>query len=872
MVATSTSEQQILRILHFNDVYDITPQVYRPLAELIGSDPEGTTNKTSGSTDDLKPTASEPHNRRPTIDVTHFAGLFSEVQNKWPDPKDGLVLFSGDVFNPSIESAITRGSHMVPVINQLKVDAAVIGNHEFDHGWDQLRALATTSNYPWIISNITDSTTNEASRPLIPFTVLERAGIKLGIIGLVEKQWYDTIAKDRLPENSQYEDMATVAKRLSASLREEHGCEIIIALTHSGVEEDIQLAKALGAHKDRFEDVLDEHGVDLVLGGHDHDYYVGKGVDAWVNLEGGKAEGTLYVPGTGKLEARSTEDDGVRMIKSGTDFHEFSEITLVIEKRLGKARRKVITSIKGIRHEVTPHVTPCPTMAKLYDRIASALKIKTNEPLCYSLNAWDVRNVRQEETPFGNWLADLIFLEFLQIALDGPVSGLERYPHGVLLASGSLRGSTKFGPGEITTRYLNTILQYPDPVHVIKVTGKELRAALENGLGRGGSGASFPIISGFQVKWSPARPAYDRITSLKYEGEEVKDDDDYRIVTQEFITKGRGGYTVLMKDPLDKDSGLLPINIVLKYFLGLTAVQNQNDLLEYFKKQKTRLASPASFAPASFAPASLAASFAPGLFASAALFAPALSAPAPVSFAPASFASDSESSRREGMGEALRRGGKVPVNEFEELLMGLTADAPTTEAPTTEASTAEASTAEASTAEASTAEASTAEASTAEASTAEASTAEASTAEASTAEASTADAPTAEASTADAPTADASTADASTADAPTPPLMKMASAPRKNAPLKREETEDELGVEEEDKVIQELKGLMDEIMVIVERQATDALRSGEDPNDVKRDIDITMDWLGAMIEGQMSEKAPIKLFSLPQIDGRLRQI
>ncbi|KDQ14260.1 hypothetical protein BOTBODRAFT_174775 [Botryobasidium botryosum FD-172 SS1] len=104
MAATSTSEhQQTLRILHFNDVYDITPQVYRPLAD-----------------NNLKPIADKRNNRKVTIDVGRFAGLPSEVQNKQPDPKDGLVLFSGDVFNPSIESA-------VPVVNQLKPDAAAIG-------------------------------------------------------------------------------------------------------------------------------------------------------------------------------------------------------------------------------------------------------------------------------------------------------------------------------------------------------------------------------------------------------------------------------------------------------------------------------------------------------------------------------------------------------------------------------------------------------------------------------------------------------------------------------------------------------------------------------------------------------------------------
>lgn len=77
-----------LPILHFNDVYRVTPQKI---------------------------------SRSETIDVTQFAALADDLRNKWPrrpDGKyDGLFLFSGDVFSPSVESSVTRGSHMVKCIN-----------------------------------------------------------------------------------------------------------------------------------------------------------------------------------------------------------------------------------------------------------------------------------------------------------------------------------------------------------------------------------------------------------------------------------------------------------------------------------------------------------------------------------------------------------------------------------------------------------------------------------------------------------------------------------------------------------------------------------------------------------------------------------
>lgn len=38
-----------------------------------------------------------------------------------------LTFFSGDAYNPSLESSVTKGSHMVPILNQLGTDAACIG-------------------------------------------------------------------------------------------------------------------------------------------------------------------------------------------------------------------------------------------------------------------------------------------------------------------------------------------------------------------------------------------------------------------------------------------------------------------------------------------------------------------------------------------------------------------------------------------------------------------------------------------------------------------------------------------------------------------------------------------------------------------------
>ena len=71
-----------LSILHFNDVYRVTPQKLSP--------------SSAG-----------------TFDVTQFSALLDDLRNSPRWGENGLTLFSGDVFSPSVESSVTRGSHMV---------------------------------------------------------------------------------------------------------------------------------------------------------------------------------------------------------------------------------------------------------------------------------------------------------------------------------------------------------------------------------------------------------------------------------------------------------------------------------------------------------------------------------------------------------------------------------------------------------------------------------------------------------------------------------------------------------------------------------------------------------------------------------------
>ncbi|MGH0134741.1 UNVERIFIED_CONTAM: hypothetical protein FKN15_024311, partial [Acipenser sinensis] len=174
-------------------------------------------------------------------------------------PLNPLVVFSGDCLNPSLLSTVTKGKHMLAIFNELGVHCAVYGNHEFDFGVDILEELAPQMNFPWFLSNVYDKFTSQPLGRGAVSSILEWNSVKIGLMGLVEEEWLDTLGTvDK--SNIDYVDYVVTANQLSKELRE-NGAELVIAMTHMKWCNDMRLASETKA-------------VDLILGGHDHDYRV----------------------------------------------------------------------------------------------------------------------------------------------------------------------------------------------------------------------------------------------------------------------------------------------------------------------------------------------------------------------------------------------------------------------------------------------------------------------------------------------------------------------------------------------------------------------------------------------------------------------
>ena len=180
------------------------------------------------------------------------------TQVKCHQKKSPIILFSGDVLSPSLESTRTQGEHMIHALNTIGVQCAVLGNHEFDFGVENLTRMVEISNFPWLLSNITDGSTGQPLAGAKPHHVLEAGGVRIGLVGLVQDWLYQQQATRNM--EYQYRDYVEVGKQLAGELRRA-GCDVVIALTHMEWRDDVRLAECVSE-------------IDLILGGHDHQYGV----------------------------------------------------------------------------------------------------------------------------------------------------------------------------------------------------------------------------------------------------------------------------------------------------------------------------------------------------------------------------------------------------------------------------------------------------------------------------------------------------------------------------------------------------------------------------------------------------------------------
>lgn len=99
-------------------------------------------------------------------------------------------------------------------INECDVDVACVGNHEFDYTLEEISSLFRRCKFPWLCSNIFDLKTGGILAENHVYYVEEKGGVRIGIMGLAESEWLNTITEIDM-SIVRYEDFVKCALQLS---------------------------------------------------------------------------------------------------------------------------------------------------------------------------------------------------------------------------------------------------------------------------------------------------------------------------------------------------------------------------------------------------------------------------------------------------------------------------------------------------------------------------------------------------------------------------------------------------------------------------------------------------------------------------------
>lgn len=174
---------------------------------------------------------------------------------------NSLLLFdSGDFSQGSAYYNLYKGEVEVKLMNEMRYDAATIGNHEFDFGLENMARIFRMAGFPIVCANYhVEGTVLEGL--VKPYVILERKGVKIGVFGL-GTQLEGMVASENYA-GVVYEDPITAANRVADILKHREHCDLVVCLSHLGWQIDgIDDSEVIPSTRD----------IDIVLGGHSHTY------------------------------------------------------------------------------------------------------------------------------------------------------------------------------------------------------------------------------------------------------------------------------------------------------------------------------------------------------------------------------------------------------------------------------------------------------------------------------------------------------------------------------------------------------------------------------------------------------------------------
>ena len=471
---------------------------------------------------------------------------------------DGPVVMieNGDFIQGSpLSYYIAKSQHPVAeltkVINHMAYDVHVLGNHEFNYGLTYLQEAIASYQSPVLAANIL----NEEGQPYFgkAYTILEKDGIKIAVLGLVT-QYIPHWEQPATIKGMRFESIIQTAKKYVPELRKQ--ADLVIVSYHGGFEKDLVTGEAtelLTGENEGYELLQEVPGIDAFFTGHQH-----REIAAIVN--------------------------GVPVVQPGYRGSQIGRIQLTIEKKEGQT---VITDQQATLHSVA-EVSADEAILSMIEPIETELESWLDQPLGKvngDMRITDPMQARIVEHPY------VEFINRVQMAASGAeISGTALFNN-----EGKGFGTT------ITMRDVITNYIYPNTLAVVKVTGAELRLALEQTANYLAVEAgkivfnpdfiepkpqyyNYDMYEGIDYMIDMNQPVGKRITRLLFHNEPITPEQELEVVVNQYRAVGGGNYAMFTADKIVREIQVDMTELIADYLKQhpvLEAETNQNFKIVY---------------------------------------------------------------------------------------------------------------------------------------------------------------------------------------------------------------------------------------------------------------------------------------------------
>ena len=401
-----------------------------------------------------------------------------------------LRLDAGDEMQGSLASNLVFGRSTIEALNALGVDAASLGNHDFDWGIDTLRARMHDARYPWLAANVFDSLSGKRPSWAVPWRLLQKGGLRIAVIGYVTPS-SKVIVKAENVAGLVFGRGAAAFRDVLDSARAARP-DLTILVAHEGAFCDSLPCK--GEIIDLARE-LDSTRVQFIVSGHTHSLV--KTVVNGIPIVQARANGTAY--GVADLIRRS---DGslTWQVNVETTWADLVAPDAGVEAILARYR---------------------PRVAQLAQQVVATLR--------------DSLPNGRGEYALGNLIADA-----QRAALPGT--------DFALMNNGGIRRD--LSPGPLTYNTLFELQPFGNSLLRLRVTGARIKDILERALASGRPGDH---VSGLTVRFDSRRPAGDRIIELtRSDGTPVQPDAGYSLILTDYLQGGGDGFAMLRIIPYER--------------------------------------------------------------------------------------------------------------------------------------------------------------------------------------------------------------------------------------------------------------------------------------------------------------------------------